>query len=67
MAIAKIEAMPKFDLGSELVPWEQRRDDGKALAPQLFLASRMPNGSRERSAPTHCGSSPKAIRDDRCN
>lgn len=31
MAIAKIESLPKFDLGSELVPWEERRDNGKAL------------------------------------
>ncbi len=31
MAIAKIEALPKFDLGSTMVPWEQRRADGKAL------------------------------------
>jgi uncharacterized protein (DUF2252 family) len=31
MAIAKIEAMAAFDLGSKLVPWEQRRDEGKAL------------------------------------
>jgi uncharacterized protein (DUF2252 family) len=31
MARAKIEALPKFDLGSELVPWEQRREEGKAL------------------------------------
>ena len=31
MTIAKIEPMPKFDLGSELVPWEQRRAEGKVL------------------------------------
>jgi uncharacterized protein (DUF2252 family) len=31
MAIAKIEALPKFDLGDVLVPWEQRREEGKAL------------------------------------
>ena len=31
MAIAKIESLPKFDLGRELVPWEQRRAEGKAL------------------------------------
>ncbi len=31
MAIANIESLPKFDLGSELVPWEQRRAEGKAL------------------------------------
>jgi uncharacterized protein (DUF2252 family) len=31
MAIAKIESLPKFDLGSELVRWEQRRDAGKEL------------------------------------
>ncbi|MGA2371574.1 MAG: DUF2252 domain-containing protein [Candidatus Korobacteraceae bacterium] len=31
MAIAKIEPLPKFDLGSELVPWEERRAEGKAL------------------------------------
>ena len=31
MAIAEIEALPRFDLGSELIPWEQRRAAGKAL------------------------------------
>ncbi len=31
MTIAKIESLPKFDLGSEMVPWEQRRDEGKVL------------------------------------
>jgi len=31
VAIAKIEPLQKFDLGSEMVPWEQRRADGKAL------------------------------------
>ncbi len=31
MAIAKLETLAKFDLGSELVPWEKRRADGKAL------------------------------------
>jgi hypothetical protein len=31
MAIAKIEGLPKFDLGSELVPWERRRNEGKAM------------------------------------
>ncbi len=31
MAIAKIDSMPTFDLGSKLVSWEQRRDEGKAL------------------------------------
>jgi uncharacterized protein (DUF2252 family) len=31
MAIAKIESLPKFDLGRELVPWEKRRTEGKML------------------------------------
>jgi uncharacterized protein (DUF2252 family) len=31
MAIAKIEAPPKFDMGSKLVPWEKRHADGKDL------------------------------------
>lgn len=31
MAITKIESLPKFDLGRESVPWEQRRAQGKML------------------------------------
>jgi uncharacterized protein (DUF2252 family) len=31
MPIAKIEPNPKFDLGSKLAPWKQRRADGKEL------------------------------------
>jgi uncharacterized protein (DUF2252 family) len=31
MAIAKIESLPNFDLGRELVPWEKRRAEGKML------------------------------------
>jgi hypothetical protein len=31
MAIAKIEPLPKFDLGIKLASWDQRRADGKAL------------------------------------
>jgi uncharacterized protein (DUF2252 family) len=31
MAIAKLGAMEKFDLGSKMVPWEQRRAEGKAF------------------------------------
>ena len=31
MAIAKIEALQKFDLGTKMVPWEERRAEGKAL------------------------------------
>src|SRR5580692_7370078 len=31
MAIAKIESLPNFDLGRELVPWEKRRAEGKKL------------------------------------
>ena len=31
MAIAKIESLQKFDLGTALVPWEQRHADGKKL------------------------------------
>lgn len=31
MAIAKLEALPKFDLGSKMIAWEQRRAEGKAL------------------------------------
>lgn len=31
MSIAKIEALPKFDLGSKMVPWEHRYAEGKAL------------------------------------
>ena len=31
MAIAKIQALPRFDLGRTMAPWEQRRAEGKAL------------------------------------
>src|SRR5271170_5738314 len=31
VAIAKIEPLRKFDLGSKMVSWEQRRAEGKAL------------------------------------
>jgi uncharacterized protein (DUF2252 family) len=31
MAIAKIEPLPKFDMGSKLVPWEKRHAAGKEL------------------------------------
>ena len=31
MAIARLEPMQKFDLGSKMIPWEQRRAEGKAL------------------------------------
>src|SRR5215472_702387 len=31
MAIAKLETLPTFDLGSKLVPWEKRHADGKTL------------------------------------
>jgi uncharacterized protein (DUF2252 family) len=31
MAMAKIELPPKFDFGSKLTPWEQRRAEGKTL------------------------------------
>jgi uncharacterized protein (DUF2252 family) len=31
MAIAKIESLPNFDLGRDLVPWEKRRAEGKML------------------------------------
>lgn len=31
MAIAKIAPLPKYDLGSKMVPWEQRHAEGKAL------------------------------------
>src|SRR5215813_2799802 len=31
MAIAKIESLPTFDLGSKMAPWEERRREGKAL------------------------------------
>jgi len=31
MAIAKLETLPKFDLGSDMVPWEKRRAEGKTL------------------------------------
>jgi uncharacterized protein (DUF2252 family) len=31
MAIAKIEALPKFDMGGKMVPWEKRHADGKDL------------------------------------
>src|SRR5580692_7499196 len=31
MAIAKIESLPNFDLARPLVPWEQRRAQGKEL------------------------------------
>ncbi len=31
MTIAKLEPLPKFDLGRAAVPWEERRSDGKRL------------------------------------
>jgi hypothetical protein len=31
MAIAKIEPLPTFDLGTKLVPWKQRYAEGKEL------------------------------------
>jgi uncharacterized protein (DUF2252 family) len=31
MAIAKLESLPEFDLGSELVSWKKRRAEGKML------------------------------------
>jgi uncharacterized protein (DUF2252 family) len=31
VAIAKIEPLPMFDLGTEMVPWKQRHAEGKAL------------------------------------
>ncbi len=31
MAIAKLEPMTKFDLGTKMVPWKERRAEGKAL------------------------------------
>jgi len=31
MAIAKIESLERFDLGTQLIPWEQRRSAGKKL------------------------------------
>lgn len=31
MAIAKIEPLPKFDMGSKIVPWEKRHAAGKEL------------------------------------
>ena len=31
MAIAKLEPLPKFDLGTKMVPWKQRHAEGKAL------------------------------------
>jgi hypothetical protein len=30
MAIAKLEPLPKFDLGTRMVPWKQRHAEGKA-------------------------------------
>jgi hypothetical protein len=31
MAIAKLEPLRKFDLGSKMIPWKQRHAEGKAL------------------------------------
>jgi len=39
MAIAKIEPLPKFDLGSKMVSWEQRRAEGKALRHKIPIES----------------------------
>jgi uncharacterized protein (DUF2252 family) len=39
MAIAKIEPLPKFDLGSKMVSWEQRRAEGKALRRRIPIES----------------------------
>ena len=33
MAIAKIEPLPKFDLGIKLAPWEQRRARWQVASP----------------------------------
>ena len=42
MAIAKIERLQEFDLGSHLVPWEKRRADGKALRHAIPRESHAP-------------------------
>jgi uncharacterized protein (DUF2252 family) len=39
MAIAKIETLPKFDLGSKMVSWEERRAEGKALRNKVPIES----------------------------
>ena len=49
MAIAKIEPFQTFDLGTKLVPWEQRRADGKKLrraVPREALAEWKADGNR---------------------
>jgi hypothetical protein len=49
MAIANIEALPKFDLGRESVPWEKRRAEGKILrraTPRESHAEWKPDRSR---------------------
>ncbi len=49
MAIAKIEPLPTFDLGVKLIPWEQRRANGKALrraVPRESHAERKPGKDR---------------------
>jgi hypothetical protein len=35
MAIAKIEPLPKFDMGSKIVPWEKCLEDYPILVPCL--------------------------------
>jgi uncharacterized protein (DUF2252 family) len=39
MAIAKIESLPKFDLGSKMVSWEERRAEGKDLRHKIPIES----------------------------
>jgi uncharacterized protein (DUF2252 family) len=49
MAVAKIEALQRFDLGKELIPWEERRATGKNLrraAPRESHAEWKPHKNR---------------------
>ena len=62
MAIAKIEALPKFDLGSELVPWNNGKMKERYCG-ALFLANRTPHGNLEPIGRTPCSCWPGAIRD----
>src|SRR5450755_3959588 len=39
MAIAKIAPLPKYDLGSKMVSWERRREEGKALRSKVSRES----------------------------
>jgi len=49
MAIAKIEQLPKYDMGSKLVPWQKRHAAGKDLrrtVPRESHAEWIPSNGR---------------------